>query len=247
MEIQFYSGDISEFSADAIVLPANENLREGSGSSEAIFKAAGRQELTQACAKIGHCDVGHAVPTQAFHLNANFIIHAVVPRWIDGQHNEYDLLCSAYLSSLYLADTMSCSTIAFPLLASGNNRFDRSIALEIAVQCIESFNGRNLKKACVVLFGDRTIAFVKDKGYEVTPAPVLASAGPVLPILGNRGGNRLKQIGIGYQKAGQKIIEDALERGLQWIENPANEKIILDAGEVLLKGILKAFHLKNRR
>ena len=178
MEIQFYSGDISEFSADAIVLPANENLREGSGSSEAIFKAAGRQELTQACAKIGHCDVGHAVPTQAFHLNANFIIHAVVPRWIDGQHNEYDLLCSAYLSSLYLADTMSCSTIAFPLLASGNNRFDRSIALEIAVQCIESFNGRNLKKACVVLFGDRTIAFVKDKGYEVTPAPVLASAGP---------------------------------------------------------------------
>ena len=88
MKFDLVKTNIVNVSADAIVLPANEKLKEGSGTSTAIFEAAGRKQLTQACKKIGSCEVGSAVPTLAYNLNAKYIIHAVVPKWIDGNHDE---------------------------------------------------------------------------------------------------------------------------------------------------------------
>lgn len=40
--------------------------------------------------------MGSAVPTLGYNLPAKYIIHAVVPRWIDGMHNEYDLLSTTF-------------------------------------------------------------------------------------------------------------------------------------------------------
>ena len=54
---------------------ANAVLKEGSGASTAIFEAAGRRKLAQACKKIGSCPVGSAVSTLAFNLKAKYIIH----------------------------------------------------------------------------------------------------------------------------------------------------------------------------
>ena len=56
--------DITKVAADAIVNPANRNLLQGSGTSRAIYQAAGEQELTTACEAIGHCDLGRAVCTR---------------------------------------------------------------------------------------------------------------------------------------------------------------------------------------
>lgn len=63
--------DITKVAADAIVNPANRNLLQGSGTSRAIYQAAGEQKLTAACEAIGHCDLGKAVCTLAFGLPAN--------------------------------------------------------------------------------------------------------------------------------------------------------------------------------
>ena len=61
MDFIITNANIVRVTADAIVLPANRNLKEGSGASSAVFEAAGRKELTQACEEIGHCDMGSAV------------------------------------------------------------------------------------------------------------------------------------------------------------------------------------------
>ena len=45
--------DITKVRADAIVNPANEKLLEGSGTSRAIYLAAGEEKLDKACRKIG--------------------------------------------------------------------------------------------------------------------------------------------------------------------------------------------------
>lgn len=63
--------DITKVAADAIVNPANRNLLQGSGTSRAIYQAAGEQELTASCEAIGRCDLGRAVCTPAFGLPAN--------------------------------------------------------------------------------------------------------------------------------------------------------------------------------
>ena len=69
--------------ADAIVLPANPELKEGSGVSTAIFKKAGREKLKKACDDIvekkGKIRVGMAVPTLCFELDATYVIHADEP------------------------------------------------------------------------------------------------------------------------------------------------------------------------
>ena len=44
--------DITKVATDAIVNPANRNLLQGSGTSRAIYQAAGEQELTAACEAI---------------------------------------------------------------------------------------------------------------------------------------------------------------------------------------------------
>lgn len=80
MNFEILKTNIVCVTADAIVLPANTALKEGSGVSTAIFQAAGRRQLTKACEKIGSCEVGSAVPTLAYELDAKYIIHAVVPR-----------------------------------------------------------------------------------------------------------------------------------------------------------------------
>ena len=62
--------DITKVAADAIVNPANRNLLQGSGTSRAIYQAAGEQELTAACEAIGRCDLGRAVCTPACYTTA---------------------------------------------------------------------------------------------------------------------------------------------------------------------------------
>jgi len=89
---------------DAVVNAANEHLAQGSGVCGAIFRAAGAAQLTEACDAIGHCATGDAVATPGFGLSARWIIHTVGPRWIDGKHQQTELLASCYRRTLEVAE-----------------------------------------------------------------------------------------------------------------------------------------------
>lgn len=219
MDFVIVKSNIVNVTADAIVLPANEALREGPGTSRAIFEAAGRNQLERACAQIGHCDIGSAVPTPAFGLNARFIIHAVVPRWVDGNSNEYAFLSSAYLSSLKIADLMKCESIAFPLLASGNNGFNRELAFKIASESINSFDSTTLQKVILVVYGDNTENFVKSLGYDIT-------------VIGN-------QKVIANNNVNNDIILNGLKIAGEWLMNKENQKTLIEFGLIVASLVLK--------
>lgn len=167
MRFNVIKSNVANVSADAIVLPANERLRETQGISESVFKAAGKKQLQKACDDIGYCAVGSAVPTLAYKLDANYIIHAVIPKWIDGKHDEYALLTSAYLSALQIADVMGCETIAFPLLTSEQNDFDKERSIAVAEKCISGFYGKNLKKIALIIRGSHTENLFQTSGFTV--------------------------------------------------------------------------------
>jgi len=171
MDFKILKGDILDASADAMVLPANPKLKEGSGVSELIFKAAGRKQLSKKCDEIGYCEVGSATVTLGYNLDCKCIVHAVVPKWIDGDHNEYELLSSAYAAALGVADAVGCKSIAFPLLASGNNGFDLELALEIAIKSIDEYQPNGLENVMIVVYGNRISSIIKDKGYEISILP----------------------------------------------------------------------------
>lgn len=136
MPFSIIRNDITKVKTDAIVHTTNVYLKQGSGTSRAIFMAAGEEELTKACEAIGHCELGQAIITDGFRLPAKYIIHAVGPVWIDGEHREEEVLAKTYRSAMKLAAENGLKSIAFPLISAGNNGFPKPKALQIAVTTI---------------------------------------------------------------------------------------------------------------
>lgn len=130
---------ITDIETDAIVNAANVGLQEGGSVCGAIFKAAGRKELQDACDMIGHCDTGKAVITPGFNSRAKYIIHAVGPIWQDGKHHEPQLLYSAYQSAMTLAIEKGCRSIAFPLISAGIFGYPKEAAIRKAIQAVRDF------------------------------------------------------------------------------------------------------------
>ena len=150
--------DITKVAADAIVNPANRNLLQGSGTSRAIYQAAGEQELTAACEAIGRCDLGRAVCTPAFGLPAKYIFHAVCPAWHGGGFGEAEQLAGAYHSALELAAEYHCESVAFPLLSSGNYGYPKEQAFRIAVDTITQYVMEHDLTVYLVLYDRHSLA-----------------------------------------------------------------------------------------
>ena len=150
--------DITKVTADAIVNPANRNLLQGSGTSRAIYQAAGEQELTAACEAIGYCEPGRAVCTPAFGLPAKYIFHAVCPAWHGGFFGEAKQLAGAYHSALELAAEYHCESVAFPLLSSGNYGYPKEQAFRIAVDTITQYVMEHDLTVYLVLYDRHSLA-----------------------------------------------------------------------------------------
>ena len=237
MNYEVVRDDISRFNANAIVLPANTRLKEGPGASAAIYESAGRKQLTEACGKArkkhGELEIGMAVPTLGFDLPADFIIHAICPAWKDGNHGEYDLLSSAYISSLRLADMMGCKTIAIPVLSSGNNGFDNEVAFEIACKSIESFEPENkLEKVYLIVYNMEMMAITKKHGVSVKENI------DEQYILGKRDHYKAfvgKAVLFGKEYA-KKFIDDGVELVMEKLNDPEWRK------HVIMQGAQIAWH-----
>ena len=80
-----------------------------------------------------------AVITPGYNLPAKYIIHAVGPRWIDGNHDEPQLLRKCYQSALCLAQENGCHSIAFPLISSGIYGYPKQGAWSIALKSISKY------------------------------------------------------------------------------------------------------------
>ena len=71
--------DITTMKVDAIVNAANNELAFGGGVCGAIFRGAGVEDMTRACAKVSPVPTGQAVMTPGFKLPAKYVIHTPGP------------------------------------------------------------------------------------------------------------------------------------------------------------------------
>ncbi|MDD4081530.1 MAG: macro domain-containing protein [Eubacteriales bacterium] len=131
--------DITKMRVDAIVNAANTRLKQGGGVCGALFRAAGAEELRDACEKLAPIAVGEAVITPGFGLPAKHIIHTAGPVYQDGQHGEEALLHASYLNSIRLAKENGCESVAFPLISSGVYGYPKREALRVATAAIREF------------------------------------------------------------------------------------------------------------
>ena len=155
MPFQIIRNDITKVEADAIVNTANPMPVIGRGTDTAIYEAAGLEELLAERERIGEIPRGHAAATPAFNLPAKHIIHTVGPKWIDGSHGEEETLRSCYRESLELAEQLGCESVAFPLLASGNYKYPKELAIRTATSVIYDFLMSNDMMVYLVVYDKR--------------------------------------------------------------------------------------------
>ncbi len=153
--LELVQDDITRQEVDAIVNAANSTLLGGGGVDGAIHRAAG-PELLAECRMLGGCETGSAKITKGYQLPAKHVIHAVGPRYRDGQHGEPALLAAAYQTCLAIASEHKLSSIAFPAISTGIYGYPMQAAARIAFRTIIDYLNEHpdIKQVRFVLYDD---------------------------------------------------------------------------------------------
>lgn len=152
-QLELLEGDITELDVEALVNPANEGLKLGTGVAGAI-KRRGGPAIQEECDRIGSTAVGTAVMTGAGKLKAKRVIHAVGPKM--GEGDEDRKLSAAVRSALAMADRNGLKSIALPAISTGNFGFPLDRAARIMLTEIHRYlqGGTKLERVVVCLLGD---------------------------------------------------------------------------------------------
>jgi O-acetyl-ADP-ribose deacetylase (regulator of RNase III) len=159
--ISLVLGDITTVHADAIVNAANQALAGGGGVDGAIHRAAGPELMAELRSRYRTCPTGGAVitgPGQLADRGVKWIVHAVGPIWNHGRNHEQDLLRSAYLVSLRLADEAGATSVAMPAISCGIYGYPLDQGSAVALRAVRDglAAARNLERATFVLYSADT-------------------------------------------------------------------------------------------
>ncbi len=163
ISLELVQGDITRENVDAIVNAANSHLQHGGGVAGAIVRAGGYEIQTESN-KIGYVPVGEAAITSAGKLSASYVIHAVGPRW--GEGDEDAKLKSAVRNTLILANNQQLESVSLPAISSGIFGFPKERCARIILDTIVRFcseeGEKSVKKIRICLFDAPTVkAFQK--------------------------------------------------------------------------------------
>jgi O-acetyl-ADP-ribose deacetylase (regulator of RNase III) len=166
--IKVVRGDITEMEVDVIVNAANSYLQHGGGVAGAIVRKGGAV-IQEESNRIGFVTVGSCALTSGGKLKAGYVIHAVGPRW--GEGDEEKKLKDAIQSVLGLASQKSFRTIAMPAISAGIFGFPKDRCAFIIVQEVISFlssQTTSLKEIIFCLMDNDIIGFFTENIDKIT-------------------------------------------------------------------------------
>lgn len=160
MGFKIERNDITRVRADAIVNTANPLPVVGKGTDEAVYKAAGYENLLEERVKIGAIECGTSAWTSAFKLSAHgvkYIIHTSGVCYKESNADEsVSFLRKCYSSALNMAQELKCKSVAIPLLGTGNYGFPKELGLRIAIDEIDQFLFDNEIEVILVVYDDQS-------------------------------------------------------------------------------------------
>jgi O-acetyl-ADP-ribose deacetylase (regulator of RNase III) len=148
-EINIIMGDITEMKVDAIVNAANSFLKHGGGVAGAIGRKGGPVIQKESDA-IGYVPVGKCAITSGGQLKAPYVIHAVGPRF--GEGDEENKLRSAVKNVLNMATSKAFKSIAFPAISAGIFGFPKNQCAHIIVEETLTFIKENKTTLKAIIF-----------------------------------------------------------------------------------------------
>ena len=157
MPFKIIRDDITKVKADAIVNPANPEPVIGGGVESAIYKAAGKEKLLEPRKELGRLQPGKVGVTEAFNLDAKYIVHVSGLYWKGGNSFEARCLKECYEKALKAALDKGSKSIAFPLLGTGTYGFPKDIGLDVAVSTFTEFLEEYEMDITLVVFGNDAV------------------------------------------------------------------------------------------
>lgn len=167
MPFKIIRDDITKVKADAIVNPANPEPVIGGGVESAIYEAAGKEKLLEARKELGRLQPGKVGVTEAFNLDAKYIVHVSGLYWKGGNSFEARCLKECYEKALKAALDKGCKSIAFPLLGTGTYGFPKDIGLDVAVSTFTEFLEEYEMEIILVVFDNEAVNVSGKLAYEV--------------------------------------------------------------------------------
>lgn len=169
--ICLWKGDITTLKVDSIVNAANS---QGLGCfipchkciDNAIHSASGislRLECNEKMQRIGKLETGKSFITKGYNLPCKYVIHTVGPIiYNDVTEIEISQLEECYINSLKLAMQNNIKTIAFPCISTGEFRFPKDKACQIAIRTVNNLLSKNRNSFEKVIFN-----VFSDEDYEI--------------------------------------------------------------------------------
>ena len=167
MSFKIIRDDITKVKADAIVNPVNPEVCIGGGVESAIYEAAGREKLLEVRKELGRLQPGKVGVTEAFNLDAKYIVHVSGLYWKGGNSFEARCLKECYEKALKVALDKGCKSIAFPLLGTGTYGFPKDIGLDVAVSTFTEFLEEYEMEITLVVFDNEAVNVSGKLAYEV--------------------------------------------------------------------------------
>jgi O-acetyl-ADP-ribose deacetylase (regulator of RNase III) len=152
--IELVEGDLTELPADAIVNPANSELKLGAGVAGAI-RTRGGPAIQAECDRLAPIPVAEVAVTGAGSLLARAVFHAVGPRW--GEGDEEEKLAQVTRRVLELAEERGLKWIALPAISTGVFGFpmDRCAAIMLGTAIAFLLPGSHLERVTFCLWGEQ--------------------------------------------------------------------------------------------
>lgn len=159
--IYLWKGDIITLKIDAIVNAANS---QGLGCfipchkciDNSIHSYSGiqlRLECYEKMKEIKQLETGEVFMTKGYNLPAKYIIHTVGPIiYEEVTDKKREELKNCYIHSLQLAKENNIKEIAFPCISTGEFRFSKEEACQIAIKVVKEYLAKNEKWFKKVVF-----------------------------------------------------------------------------------------------
>lgn len=125
----------------------------GSGVAGALRRRAG-EEINEEAVSKGPVDLGEVAVTDAYDLDAEYVIHAAaMPHYGDGQATE-ESIRSATRNALERADALGCESLVLPALGCGVAGFDLSAGARIICEALREYDPETLDDVRFIAYSD---------------------------------------------------------------------------------------------
>ncbi|QLD87912.1 macro domain-containing protein [Natronomonas salina] len=160
MEFRVVQGDIAAQSADVLVNAAGTSLQMGSGVAGALRRGGGEQ-LDEAAVSKGPVDLGETAVTNAYDLDAEYVIHAAaMPHYGDGQATA-ESIREATHNALAAADERGCESLVLPALGCGVAGFDLEEGAWIIAETVAEYEPTSLEDVRFIAYSDEEYETVR--------------------------------------------------------------------------------------